>query len=153
MGKKKGATGAESTEKTARSIASPGRINQISKASAQIVKEAAALLDEEMAAGMVAAKKMQQRFDKERRIDPADFKEALQRLQSDGHEVVNLLNDQIAELRSEENAAIMKRLTDNAHDLLDLAVGLVNMGAEIVNQLVETNLPKPKGQGSGRNGR
>lgn len=151
MGKKKTRPG--TVGKTARSIASPGRINQISKASTQIVREAAALLDEEMAAGVVAAKKMQQRFDKERRLDPSDFNEALQRLQSDGHEVVNLLNDQIADLRSEENAAIMKRLTNNAHDLMDLAVGLVNMGAEIVNQLVETNLPKQKGRGSGRAGR
>jgi len=153
MAKKKAGTRAGTTGKAARSIAKPARIKQISEASAQIVKEAAALLDEEMAAGVVAAKKMQQRFDKERRIDPSDFSEALQRLQSDGHEVVNLLNDQIAELRSEENAAIMKRLTNNAHDLLDLSVGLVNMGAEIVNQLVETNLPKKRGQGSGRGGR
>ena len=150
MAKRK--VGAGMTKTAAESIASPGRINQISKASAQIVKEAAALLDEEMAAGIVAAKKMQQRFQKDRRIDPSDFSEALQRFQSDGHEVVNLLNEQIAELRSEENAALMTRFTNNAHDLLDLVVGLVNMGAETANQVVEANLPKQGGQGS-RGGR
>jgi hypothetical protein len=143
----KAKVGARQTRTGPESKASPGRrINQISKASTQIVKEAAALLDEEMAAGMLAAKKMQQRFQKDRRIDPSDFAEALHRFQSDGHEVVNLLNDQIAELRSDENAALMMRFTNNAHDLLDLVVGLVNMGAETANQLVEANLPKPGGE-------
>jgi hypothetical protein len=148
MSKKKVGTRMRST--AAESMASPGRINKISKASAQIVKEAAVLLDEEMAAGIVAAKKMQQRFQKDRRIDPSDFSEALQRFQSDGHEVVNLLNEQIAELRSDENAALMTRFTSNAHDLLDLVVGLVNMGAETANQLVEANRPKQRGESSRR---
>ncbi len=128
------------------------RFKQISKASAQIVKDAAALLDEEIAAGIVAAKNMQQRFHKERRIDPADFKETLHRFQSDAHEVVNLLNEQIAELRTEENAAVMTRLVNNTHDLLDLVVGLVNMGAEIANQLVQANLPKQNAGPGGRRG-
>jgi len=129
------------------------RIKQISRASAQIVQEAAALLDEEVAAGIVAAKKMQTRFEKERRIDPADFKEALQRFQSDAHEVVNLLNEQLAELRTDENAAIVERLVSNTHGLLDLAVGLVNMGADIANQVVQKNFPKPNAEPGRRRGR
>lgn len=39
----------------------------------RIVQDAAALLDEELAAGIVAAKQVQKRFRKERRIDPQDF--------------------------------------------------------------------------------
>jgi hypothetical protein len=85
---------------------------------------------------------VQQRFQKERRIDPRDFREALQRFQRDGHEVVDLIDHQLAELRSKENAELTTRLLHNAHDLLDLAVGLVNMGAEIAGQLAHANLPK-----------
>jgi hypothetical protein len=126
-------------------------LKQISKASSQIIQDAAALLDEEIAAGIVAAKQMQQRFQQERRIDPADFKEALQRFQSDAHEVVNLLNEQVAELRSQENAELITRLVNNSHDLLDLVVGFVNMGAEITNQFVQANLPKQEaGPSAGR---
>jgi hypothetical protein len=146
---------AKGTETGARAGASANarRMKQISRASAQIVKEAAALLDEEVAAGIVAAKRMQRRFEKERRIDPADFKEALQRFQGDAHEVVNLLNEQLAELRSDENAEVMERLVNNAHGLLDLAVGFVNMGVEIANQLVQKNLPKPNAEPGNRRGR
>lgn len=154
MAKRAGRTKARShaAGRNAARSASTRRMKNISKASAQIVKDAAALLDDEIAAGIVAAKKMQQRFQKERRIDPADFHEALQRFQSDAHEVVNLLNEQIAELRTEENAALMTRLMNNTHGLLDLTVGLVNMGAEIANQLVHANLPKQNAKPGGRRG-
>ncbi len=118
------------------------RVKQISKSSSQIVKDAAALLDEEVAAGIVAAKQMQQRFQKERRIDANDFKQALQKFQGDAHEVVTRLNDQLGELGSEDNAELVKRLVNNTHDVVDLAVEMVNMGAEIANQLVQSNLQR-----------
>jgi len=47
------------------------------------VKDAAALLDEELAAGIQAAQQVQQRFRKQGRIDPAVFSDALQRFQAD----------------------------------------------------------------------
>ncbi len=125
------------------------RLKQIGKSSSQIVKDAAGLLDEELAAGIVAAKQVQQRFQKERRINPGDFKDALTRFQGDAHDVVNLLNDQFAEMRSDENAELVKRFTGNAHSLLDLVVELVNTSAEIADQLAKTNLQKKPGPGNG----
>lgn len=122
------------------------RMNQISDATSQIIREAGALLDEEMAIGIVAAKKMQDRFQEERRLDTADFKDALQRFQSDGHELVNLVDQQLVELRSPDNAELTGRLMRNVHDLLDLTVGLVGMGTEIANQLIAANLPAPADQ-------
>jgi hypothetical protein len=129
------------------------RFKDIGTASSRIVTQAAALLDEEIAAGIVAAKQVQQRFQKERRIDPRDFREALQRFQRDGHEVVDLIDHQLGELRSKENAELTTRLLHNAHDLLDLAVGLVNMGAEIAGQLAQTNLPRQDGGSAERRNR
>jgi hypothetical protein len=123
-----------------------GHIDHISNATSKIIHEAGALLDEEMAIGIVAAKQMQRRFEKERRLDTADFQDALQRFQSDGHELVNLVDNQLAEFRTEENAELTRRLMSNVHDLLDLAVGLVGMGTEIANQLIAANLPAPTDQ-------
>lgn len=125
------------------------RLKQISKSSSQIVKDAAGLLDEELASGIVAAKQVQQRFQKERRINPGDFKDALTRFQGDAHDVVNLLNDQFAEMRSDENAELVKRFTGNAHSLLDLVVELVNTSAEIADQLAKSNLQKKPGKANG----
>ena len=125
------------------------RLKEISKSSSQIVKDAAVLLDEEIASGIVAAKQVQQRFQKERRINPGDFKDALTKFQGDAHDVVNLLNDQFAELRSDENAELVKRFTGNAHSLLDLVVEMVNTSAEIADQLAKSNLQKKQGKADG----
>ena len=118
------------------------RFKQISRSSSQIVKDAAVLLDEEIAAGIVAAKQMQRRFQKERRIDPADFKSLIQKFQSDAHEVVNLFSDQLGELRSAENAELVNNLVRRAHDALDLATEVFVMGADMATQAVQSRLRK-----------
>jgi len=123
------------------------RFEAVSQSSAQIVKDAAALLDEELAAGIQAAKQVQQRFRKEGRIDPADFSDALQRFQADAHEVIALLNDRLNEMRSDENYQVVKKLVDRSHDLVDVAVELVNGSAEIANQLANSPIAK---QATGR---
>jgi hypothetical protein len=136
---------------TNRRSAKSSRFEDVSKSSAQIVKDAAALLDEELAAGITAAKQVQQRFRKEGRIDPADFGDALQRFQADAHEVIALLNDRLNEMRSDENYQVVKKLVDRSHDLVDVAVELVNGSAEIANQLANSSIVKEStGRRAGR---
>jgi hypothetical protein len=90
----------------------------------------------------VAAKQMQRRFQKERRIDPSDFKDAIQQFQEHAHQVVNQLNESVSEMGSQENQEIMRRLVSRGHDLLDLTVEVFNMGAELADQLVQSKVPK-----------
>ena len=125
-----------------RKSASAGRFENVSKSTAQIVKDAAALLDEELAAGIVAANQVQKRFREERRIDPRDFSGALQRFQADAHEVISLLNERLSEMRSQENFELVKNLVDRSHDVVDLAVELVNSSAEIATQLANSPIVK-----------
>lgn len=125
-----------------RRSAKSDRFEEVSKSTAQIVKDAAALLDEELAAGIQAAKQVQQRFTKEGRINPADFSDALQRFQADAHEVITLLNDRLNEMRSDENFQLVKKLTERSHDLVDVAVELVNSSAELTNQLANSRSEK-----------
>jgi hypothetical protein len=124
------------------------RFQRISRGSSEIVKEAAVLLDDEIAAGIVAAKQMQQRFQSERRIDPGDFSALLSRFRNDAHEVVNVISDQFAELRSEENAEIATRFATNAHGLLDVVVELVNTAAEMADQLVQSSVFRKRNGGA-----
>lgn len=126
------------------------RFKQISKSSSQIVRDAAVLLDEEIAAGIVAAKQMQQRFQKERRIDPEDFRSLIQKFQSDAHEVVNLFSNQIAELRSKENAELVDNLVRRAHDALDLATEVFVMSADIAAQALQSRFRKTRPAGNAR---
>lgn len=118
------------------------RLQQISKGSSQIVRDAAALLDEEMAAGILAAKQVQQRFRKEKRIDPGDFREALQKFQGHAHEVINQLNERLSETSAQQNAELIGHFVTNTHELLDLTVEMVNTSAEIADRLLQSDLPK-----------
>ena len=143
MPKSKG-TDKASTGKSGRNpkSASSGRFEQMSKSTSQIVKDAAALLDEELAAGIVAANQVQKRFRKEGRVDPADFSNALQRFQADAHEVITLLNDRLSEMRSDENFEVVKNLVNRSHDMVDLAVEMVNSSAEVATQLANSPIVK-----------
>jgi hypothetical protein len=114
------------------------RFKAIGQSSSQIVKDAALLLDDEIASGIVAAKQMQQRFQRERHVNAADFKDALTKFQGDAHEVISQINGQFPELSSKENTDLVKRFTNNTHALLDLVVELVNTSAELVDQLAQS---------------
>ena len=145
MPAKKGNRAASKTDRP-KGGASTARVKSVSDSSSQIVKEAALLLDDELAAGILAAKQMQKRFRSERRVDPADFKEAVQQLQTQAHEVVNQFSSKISEASSRENVEILQRLVNNSHDLLDLTVELLNTGAELADQLAQSNLQKKNGK-------
>jgi hypothetical protein len=111
------------------------RLQTISKSTAQIVMDAASLLDAEVAAGIVAAKKVQRSLQKHRRLPASELKQAVGKFQSDAHELVNILHDQITRASSKQNTALAKRFAQNAGDVVDLAVELVNMGTELAAQL------------------
>ena len=91
------------------------------------------------------------RFRKEGRIDPADFSNALQRFQADAHEVITLLNDRLNEMRSQENFDLVKNLVNRSHDMVDLAVEMVNSSAEVATQLANSPIVKKNlGRRAGR---
>jgi len=147
------ATGSPGRGKTDRNSknSTSGRFEGVGKSTAQIVKDAAALLDEELAAGIVAANQVQRRFRKEGRIDPADFSNALQRFQADAHEVITLLNDRLNDMRSQENFEVVQSLVNRSHDMVDLAVEMVNSSAEIATQLANSPIVKQNlGRRAGR---
>ena len=112
-------------------------------ASAELVRAAAGILDEEMAIGVTAAKAVQTRLATEGRFEPADFKEALLRFQSDAHEVVNSLDAQLVAPRLTPNVDLAKRFIMRANDMVDLAVGIVTTSAELANELIQTQSTRP----------
>ena len=113
------------------------KLGSIGENTSQIVRDAASLLDEELTAGIVAARQVQQRFRKERKISSDDFKGALQKFQTDANQVITMLDDQFEQMQSGKNAQLFKSLVSNAHDLLNLAVEFVNTGTDLANQLIQ----------------
>ena len=56
----------------------------------QVIQEAAAVLEEELAAGLVAARKVSRRLKDEQRFEKEDFAEALKRFHSTGQELIEI---------------------------------------------------------------
>jgi len=117
------------------------RLKDVSKNVTSIVQDAAAILDEEVAAGIVAAKQVQDRFQKERRIDPKDFQGALQKFNTDAHEILTLVGDQIDQMSSKDNADLARRLMGRTHDVLDLTTEMINITAQLADQLAQSTKP------------
>ena len=120
--------------------ADTARVGAVAEESSQIVKEAASLLEDEVAAGIVAAKKVQQRMQNERRVDPADFRDSVTRLQTQAHDVVNQFSSQLSDAKLKENVELLQRLVSNSHEMVDLAVEILNTNAELADQLARSEL-------------
>jgi len=110
---------------------------------AELVRSAAFVLDAELAVGITAAKAVQQRVDSERRIDAADFRDALARFQTDAHDLVNSLQGQISGSKLQQNLDLATKFISQTNDIVDLAVGVVTTSAVLANEFIHTNSIKP----------
>ena len=145
-------TSGQANSDTGTTSAHSARIKNASKSVKNIVKDAADILDEEVASGIIAARQVQDRFKRENKIDPKDFESALQKFNADAHEVLTMVGKQIDEMGSKENAELTRRLMGRTHDVLDLTIEIVNIGAALANELIQKNT-KPPEAGSAANGK
>ena len=133
------ATHSENSNSTDSKVsAQSSRIKNATRNATSIVRDAAEILDEEVASGIVAARQVQQRFRKSRTIDPKDFETALQKFNTDAHELLTLVGNQVDEMGSKQNSELTRKLMGRTHDVLDLAVEMINIGAELANEVLQT---------------
>ncbi|HSK80213.1 MAG TPA: hypothetical protein VLQ45_27410 [Thermoanaerobaculia bacterium] len=120
-------------------------IEELAPGSAEVVRRATDVLESELTTGIAAAQKAQRRFREERKVEAADLQEALSRFREDGHAVVDLARNLTAELRSDSTNELAQRLFKDAHEALDLALGLVDLAPDLINRLTQmTGMDKPQ---------
>jgi len=130
----------------ARRADAPREARQLGDTGAQIVKAAARLLDQEVALGITAAKAVQQRLQRERRVESTDFKAALARFQADARDIINALDHQLDGTQLRENTELAKQFVAKTNDLLDIVVAVITTGAELTNELLQANLSKQESE-------
>jgi hypothetical protein len=111
------------------------------------VRQAASVLERELAAGLAGLRKVEVRFTEERRVDPAEFDQVVERFRSNAHELIDVASARISELGSDDVVDLSKRLTRDAHDLFDVALDLVRMAPDAINRLAakgEQVFPEPR---------
>jgi hypothetical protein len=135
---------ANKERKASQGARSARKIQDLGPGATEVVRKATDVLESELATGLAAAQKVQRRFRDEKKVDPADLQEALSRFREDGHQVVDLARSLTSELRSDSTTELTQRLFKDAHDALDLALGLVDLAPDLINRLTQmTGLDKP----------
>lgn len=139
MAKEKAKTGGGSKKARRGAAAEGGRFQPIGDSASEVVKQAAAVLEEELAAGVVASQRIQERFRAERRVDQGEVDDVVERFRSSAHELVEVVGERIAEMGSGETQDLAKRFLGDAHGLLDAAANLATFAPELVNRLVASD--------------
>jgi hypothetical protein len=119
---------------------SPDRrsLEALGNTASQVIQEAAAVLEEELAAGLIAARKVSERLKNEQRVEKADFEEALKRFRSTGHELIGIARSRLDDLRSDSTNELLQRFLTDAQGALDVVVDLASVGPELVNGIIKS---------------
>ena len=115
-------------------------------AGSSAIRQAASVLESELAAGLAGVRRVEAGIRSERRVEQKDFDEVLQRFRTNAHEVIDLSAARVADLRTDDVQDLTSRLTNDAHDLFDAMISMVGMAPEILNRLAaraETAFPTP----------
>jgi hypothetical protein len=117
------------------------RVKESGSEASEAVQHAASVFEEEIAAGLAGADRLEQRFRAEHRIDPDELNTIVQRFRDDGHNVIEVLAERLGDFQSEDMRSLAQRFTKDAHGLLDAFANLVNLAPDIVNRVTDQHGP------------
>lgn len=90
------ATGTTTPPESPAPAPAPGPALGLAGRTSRIVHQAASILEEELAAGIVAAREVEKRFVDVQKVRGANSEEVMQRFRRDAHDVVDILIDMVA---------------------------------------------------------
>lgn len=117
-------------------------LSRLGAGATDVIRQAAAVLETELAFGLAAVQRAEKRFREERKLDPADFEETVSRFRTTGHELVDMTRTRFEELKSRETDELVQRFLKDAHGVLDTVLNLVNLAPELVNRLLQPAEPR-----------
>jgi len=111
------------------------KLDEAARDGSRAVRQAASVLETELATGLAGVRKVETRFTKERRVEQKDFDEILEQARQTTHQLIDVASGRVADLRSEEIQDLSSRLTSDAHDLFDTMINIVSMAPDVINRL------------------
>jgi hypothetical protein len=98
---------------------------QVSRSLSEVAKQAADILQRELADHSTRAARMQDQYAATRRVDPDEFKALSDRVRKDVHDLIAMAGEMFTELRTDEVQSVVSSMARDAHDVVDTAMNLV----------------------------
>jgi hypothetical protein len=124
------------------------RFDKVAEETSETVTHAATVLEEELAAGLAGARRLEEKLSESRRVDPEAFDELVARVRTDGHALIDTVVTQL-KMADEQRGEVIRRYTSDAHDALDTVLNLARLVPDVANGLADRLTPPhpsgPKG--------
>ncbi|MER5349209.1 hypothetical protein ABT093_02595 [Kitasatospora sp. NPDC002551] len=111
-----------------------GRFSEWGEQGSRAVMEAAAVLERELAAGLADAKAATERLTGEHRVDQEEFDQLVRRVSDNTHQLIDAVSERVLAGTGGEVSEHARRLTANAHDVLDLLLSLGSLAPGLANR-------------------
>ncbi|MET8698719.1 hypothetical protein ABZW10_07615 [Kitasatospora sp. NPDC004723] len=111
-----------------------GRFSELGEQGSRAVMEAAAVLERELAAGLADARAATERLTGEHRVDQEEFDRLVRRVSENTHQLIDAVSERVLANTTGEVSEHTQRLTANAHDVLDLLLGLGSLVPGLANR-------------------
>jgi uncharacterized iron-regulated protein len=116
-------------------------LREFGASTSDMIQKAAVILEEEVAAGLQAAKEVEQSMRQSGEVRSESFDDIVVRLRKDAHDVVNIVGEQVDQMRSEEFDDLSRRFQKDAHEAVDVLLNVVTNAPSIINRLLQaTNI-------------
>jgi hypothetical protein len=102
----------------------------------EAVRQAASVLQKELAAGVSGFQRLGAGIAKERRVDQEAFDEVLNRLRANAKEFVAVAANRMGDLRSEDVQELANQFSVHAQDLLDTVISMVSIAPDMLNRMI-----------------
>ncbi|MET9303420.1 hypothetical protein ABZX66_29300 [Micromonospora aurantiaca] len=120
------------------------RFEKVAEETSETVTHAATVLEEELAAGLAGARRLEEKLTESRRVDPEAFDELVARVRTDGHALIDTVVGQL-KMADDQRGEVIRRYTSDAHDALDTVLNLARLAPEVANGLADRLAsPAPK---------
>ncbi|MCZ7438173.1 hypothetical protein O7598_17315 [Micromonospora sp. WMMC241] len=121
------------------------RFEKVAEETSETVTHAATVLEEELAAGLAGARRLEEKLSESRRVDPEAFDELVARVRTDGHSLIDTVVGQL-KMADDQRGEVIRRYTSDAHDALDTVLNLARLAPDVANGLADRlTSPTPDG--------
>lgn len=112
-------------------------LREFGASTSDMIQKAAFILEEEVAAGLLAAKEVEQSIRQSGEVQSESLDDIVVRLRKDAHDVVNIIGEQADQMRSEEFDDLSVCFQKDAHEAVDVLLNIVTNAPNIINRLLQ----------------